>query len=181
MSASPVTVRTKGHKQVVVGETRWLLVLFDEAERCERRISLCYDMSDTSGSLVLQIGFEQQAQPDVSECIEIWRWQHGLCASRQLLTACWQEHTRTLGCLCRCRALLARGCVVRKDAAAWRGPSPGPPADVPHVGLFPAHWGILAVLLQVTGTCSPALPAPSALHHHCCRGCFLKFMLFFLL
>lgn len=178
MAASPVTVHTKGCKQVVLGETNWFLILFDEAERCEGGISLCCDVLGTSGSLVLQIGFEQQAQPDVSECIETWCSQHGLCASRQLLTACWQEHTHTLGCLCRCRAFLARGCVVRRDAVAWQGPSPGPPTDVPHVGLFPAHWEILALWLQVTGRRSPAFPAPSALHHHRSHCCFLKFMLF---
>lgn len=175
MAASPVT---EGRKQVALGETGWLLILFDEAERREGGIRLCYDVSGTSGSLVLQIGFEQQAQPDVSKCIETWCSQRGLCASRQLLTACWQEHTRTLGCLCQCRAFLARGCVVRRGTAAWWGPSPGPPADMPHVGLFPAHWGILAFWLQVTGTHSPVLPAPSALHHHRFHCCFLKFLLF---
>ena len=153
-------------------------MLFDEAERHEGGIRLCYDVLGTSGSLVLQIGFEQQAWPDVSECIETWCSQRGLCASRQLLALCWQEHTHTLGCLCRFCAFLARGCVVRRDAAAWQGPSPGPPADMPHVGLFPERWGILALWLQVTGTHNPALPAPSALHHHRSHCCFLKFMLF---
>lgn len=41
-------------------------LMFDEAEGHEGGISLCCDVSGTSGSLVLQIGFEQQAQPDVS-------------------------------------------------------------------------------------------------------------------
>lgn len=44
--------------------------MFDEAEGYEGGISLCYDVSGTSGSLVLQIGFEQEAQPDVSGCME---------------------------------------------------------------------------------------------------------------
>lgn len=95
MAASPVTLRTRGRKQVVLGETSWLLRLFDEAARREGGISLCYDVSGTSGSLVLQIGFEQQARPDVSERTETWCSQRGLCASRQLLAASWQEHTHT--------------------------------------------------------------------------------------
>lgn len=32
VAASPVTICTKGHKQVVLGETNCLLTLFDEAE-----------------------------------------------------------------------------------------------------------------------------------------------------
>lgn len=52
-----------------------------------------------------------------------------------------------------------RGCVGRSDTAAWQAPSPGPPADMPHVGLFPAHWGILALWLQ--GALSLVLPALS--------------------
>lgn len=76
MAASSVTVGTKARKQVVLGETSWLLMLFDEAEKCEAGISLCYGVSGTSGSLVLQVSFEQ-AQPDVSECLETWCLQRG--------------------------------------------------------------------------------------------------------
>lgn len=35
VAASPVTICTKGREQVVLGETSWLLVPFDEAERHE--------------------------------------------------------------------------------------------------------------------------------------------------
>lgn len=169
VAASPVTICAKGHKQVVLGETNWLLMLFDKAERREGGISLCYDVSGTSGSLVLQRGFEQQTQPDVSA------WGPGVpAAGCSLLAGARPRAWLPLPVPCA----PSKGLCCQERCCCMAGAKPRTADDIPCVGLFPAGWGTVTVLLQVRGTRSPALPAPCALYNHCSHCCFLKSMFF---